>query len=182
MAAETQQPSEFLKMFQTIIDGGPVPQTILAVLGLMSVVSWFITITKMLEQRTLNKQYGDIQREAQKGGFWSGNLRDNIEKLKGKNHAYRAIAEEGLRAAEHHEGHLSDQMALHEWITISLQRAVDAVSNRMTSVSGSWRPLVPRRPLSDCSERSSVFTVRCKRSQRAARPASKRLPAQSANL
>jgi biopolymer transport protein ExbB len=136
MAAETQQASEVMKMFDVILTGGPVSITISVTLGLMSMVCWFITITKMLEQRSLNKQYGDIQREAQKGGFWSGNLRDNVEKLKGKNHAYKQIAEEGLRAAEHHEGHLTDQMELHEWITISLQRAVDLVSNRLTA--GLW--------------------------------------------
>jgi biopolymer transport protein ExbB len=134
MGAESQ--NEFLKVFHTVWGGGIIPQMILVTLLLMSMFSWFITITKMLEQRTLNKQYGDIQKEAQKGGFWSGNLRDSVEKLKGKNHAYKQIAEEGLRAAEHHEGSLSDQMALHEWITISLQRAVDAVANRLTA--GLW--------------------------------------------
>jgi biopolymer transport protein ExbB len=134
MGAETT--NEFLKSFNTVWEGGIIPQIILVTLTMMSVVSWFITITKLFEQRSLNKQYGDIQKEAQKGGFWSGNLRDNVDKLKGKNHAYKGIAEEGMRAAEHHEGHLSDQMALHEWITISLQRAVDSVGNRLTS--GLW--------------------------------------------
>ena len=51
MAAETQAPNEFLKMFQTIIDGGLISQTVLVILGVMSIVSWFITITKMLEQK-----------------------------------------------------------------------------------------------------------------------------------
>jgi biopolymer transport protein ExbB len=100
------------------------------------VLSWFITFVKIFEQRALNKQYADVQREAQKGGFWSGNLREGVEKLKGKDHAYRAIAEEGMRAAEHHDGHLGDQMALHEWISLSLQRAVEGVSNRLTG--GLW--------------------------------------------
>lgn len=135
MAAETQQ-NELLKSFNVVWEGGIIPQIILITLTTMSVVSWFITITKILEQRSLNKQYADIQKAAQSGGFWSGNLRDNVEKLKGKNHAYKAIAEEGMRAAEHHEGHLGDQIALHEWITISLQRAVDSVNNRLTS--GLW--------------------------------------------
>jgi biopolymer transport protein ExbB len=136
MGAETQNPNELLHMFEIITRGGGIPIAIFSILVMMSIVSWFITFLKLFEQRTLNKQYGDIQKEAQKGGFWSGNLRDSVERLKGKNHAYKAIAEEGLRAAEHHEGHLSDQMALHEWITITLQRAVDAVNNRMTS--GLW--------------------------------------------
>lgn len=135
MGADTTQ-NELLKSFHVVWEGGIIAQIILIILAIMSVVSWFITITKMLEQRTLNKQYNDIQKEAQKGGFWSGNLRDSIDKLKGKNHAYKLIAEEGLRAAEHHEGHLSDQMALHEWISISLQRAVDSIGSRLTG--GLW--------------------------------------------
>ncbi len=135
MGAETQQSNAVLEMFNIVSNGGPVTLGLVTVLMLMSLVSWFITITKLFEQRALNKQYGDIQKEAQKG-FWSGNLRENVGKLKGKNHAYKQIAEEGLRAAEHHEGHLSDQMELHEWITLSLQRAVELLSNRLTG--GLW--------------------------------------------
>jgi biopolymer transport protein ExbB len=136
MGAEAQAESEFLKVFNTVWEGGIIPQTIGVTLLLMSIVTWFITFTKIFEQRELNKQYGDIQKEAQKGSFWSGNLNESIEKLKGKNNAYKQMAEEGLRAAEHHEGSLSDQMALHEWITISLQRSVDSISNRLTA--GLW--------------------------------------------
>jgi biopolymer transport protein ExbB len=136
MAAETQQADDFMKLFHTIWGGGIVSQATFVILGVMSLLTWFITITKMFEQRSLNKQYSDVQRESQKGGFWNGNLRDSLDKLKGKDHAYRAIAEEGLRAAEHHEGHLGDQMALHEWITLSLHRAVEGVNNRLTG--GLW--------------------------------------------
>ncbi len=132
MGAETQQVNEVVKMYELLAEGGIVTVFLSVTLGLMSMATWFITITKMWEQRTLNKQYTDVQKTV----FWTGNLRDNVEKLKGKNHAYKQIAEEGLRSAEHHEGHLSDQMALHEWITISLQRAVDSVSNRLTG--GLW--------------------------------------------
>jgi biopolymer transport protein ExbB len=115
---------------------GLLSQAILITLSIMSLLTWFITFTKWWEQRRLKKQYAEVMKEAQKGGFFSGNLRDNLEKLKGKDNAYRMIAEEGMRAAEQHEGHLSDQVALNEWITVSLQRAVDSVSNRLTG--GLW--------------------------------------------
>jgi biopolymer transport protein ExbB len=136
MGAETPDQNEILKSFSVVWAGGLLPQTVLVTLVLMSMVTWFITFTKLWEQRSLNKQYSDVQKEAQKGSFWSGSLRDSLDKLKGKQHTYKAIGEEGLRAAEHHEGALSDQVALHEWITITLQRAVDSVSNRLTS--GLW--------------------------------------------
>lgn len=134
MAAESafQNPYDL-----TIIwEQGFVSQLILTIMVLMSMLTWFITVVKWWEQRRLKKQFAEVQKEAQKGGFWAGSLRDSIDRLKGKDNAYRMIAEEGLRAAEHHEGHLADQVALHEWITISLQRAVDSVANRLTS--GMW--------------------------------------------
>jgi biopolymer transport protein ExbB len=147
MAAETTAVENPYGL-STIWEQGPVSQTIFIILAIMSMLTWFITITKWFEQRKLKKQYAEIQKEAQKGSFWSGNLRDNVSKLKGKDNAYRMIAEEGLRAAEHHEGHLADQLALHEWITLSLQRAVDSVGNRLTSAlwflatTGSIAPFV----------------------------------------
>jgi len=147
MAAETQAVENPYGL-QAIWDQGWVPRTIFLILALMSMLTWFITISKWFEQRRLKKQYLEIQKEAQKGSFWTGSLRDSIGRLKGKDNAYRMIAEEGLRAAEHHEGHLTDQVALHEWITISLQRSVEAVSSRLTSAlwflatTGSIAPFV----------------------------------------
>jgi biopolymer transport protein ExbB len=135
MAVETQAAENPMSLM-VIWEQGPLSQGILIVLSIMSLLTWFITITKWWEQRRLKKQYADVMKEAQKGSFFSGNLRDNVEKLKGKDNAYRMIAEEGMRAAEQHEGHLSDQVALNEWITVSLQRAVDSVSNRLTG--GLW--------------------------------------------
>jgi len=135
MAAETLT-EENPYSLMVIWEQGAVSQAILIIISVMMVLTWFITITKWWEQRRLKKQYEEVMKAAQKGSFWAGNLRDNVEKLTGKGNAYRMIAEEGLRSAEHHEGHLGDQMALHEWITISLQRAVDSISNRLTS--GLW--------------------------------------------
>jgi len=136
MGAETQNTNGLTESFQSIVDGGALPITVAVILLIMSMVSWFITLTKMWEQRSLNKQYADVQSQAQKGGFWSGSLRESLDRLKGKGNAYKQIGEEGLRAAEHHEGQLSDQMALHEWVTISLQRAVEHVNSRLTA--GLW--------------------------------------------
>ncbi len=135
MAAETQHVENPFGL-ATIWEQGMTSRIIAITLAIMSMLTWFITISKWFEQRRLSSQYAAVQKEAQKGSFWTGNLRDNLEKLKGKDNAYRMITEEGLRAAEHHEGHLGDQVALHEWITISLQRAVEAVNNRLTA--GLW--------------------------------------------
>jgi len=63
--------------------------------------------------------------------FWTApSLKDGVERLK-KGDDFRAIAEDGLRAASHHDGRLTDRIDLHEWITMSLQRAVDGVNSKL---------------------------------------------------
>src|SRR5437660_5203216 len=44
---------------------------------------------------------------------------------------FRGIAEDGLRAASHHDGRLTDRIDLNEWITMSLQRAVEQVNSKL---------------------------------------------------
>ena len=38
----------------------------------------------------------------------------------------------GLRAASHHDGRLTDRIDLHEWITMALQRAAEAVNGKIS--------------------------------------------------
>ena len=94
-------------------------------LVIMSAMSWWVMITKAFDQRRIMKQAKQAERD-----FWqAGSIKQAIDTLKGKNNAFRAIAEEGLRAAQHHEGRLTDQIDLHEWISQSLQRALDSITN-----------------------------------------------------
>jgi len=44
---------------------------------------------------------------------------------------FRYIAESGIKATSHHEGKLLEQIDLNTWVTMSIQRAVDAVSSRL---------------------------------------------------
>jgi biopolymer transport protein ExbB len=107
--------------------GDFVAKGTLIILVIMSLVSWYIIFTKLWDQRRLRKQYEQVQK-----GFWTvGNLRDGVAKLTGKGHIFRGIVEDGLKAAEHHEGRLTDQIPLHEWITVSLSRSVDQVNSYM---------------------------------------------------
>jgi biopolymer transport protein ExbB len=46
------------------------------------------------------------------------------------------IVEEGLRAAAHHDGRLTDRIDLHEWITMSLQRSVANVNGGLQTGLG----------------------------------------------
>jgi biopolymer transport protein ExbB len=105
--------------------GDYVAKGTLVLLLIMSALSWWVMITKAWDQRRIKVQSKQAERE-----FWSaGSIKQAIDTLKGRNNAFRAIAEEGLRAAQHHEGRLTDQIDLHEWISQSLQRALDSITN-----------------------------------------------------
>jgi biopolymer transport protein ExbB len=105
--------------------GDFVAKGTLILLVIMSALSWWVMITKAWDQRRIRAQWKQAERD-----FWSaGSLKQAIESLKGKNNAFRAIADDGMRAAQHHEGRLTDQVDLHDWISQSLQRSLDQITN-----------------------------------------------------
>jgi biopolymer transport protein ExbB len=109
--------------------GGFVSKGTMMMLLIMSMMSWYVIITKVWDQRRLRK----FAQAAEKDFWKSGNVRDGLTLLKGNDNAFRAIAEDGLNAAQHHEGKLTDQIDLHEWITQALQRSVDSITGKMQS-------------------------------------------------
>jgi len=109
-------------------DGTLVTRSTLVVLVIMSLGSWFIMFTKLWDQRAMRKSAKIVEKQ-----FWNApSLKDGVERLK-KGDDFRFIAEDGLRAASHHEGRLTDRIDLHEWITMSLQRATEAVNGKLSN-------------------------------------------------
>src|SRR5262245_27829222 len=124
--------------------GDYVTKGTFVLLAVMSALSWWVMITKAWDQRKLKQQAKQAERD-----FWSaGSIKQAIETLKGKNNAFRAIAEDGMRAAQHHEGRLTDQIDLHEWISQGLQRALDGITNHLQgglpilATTGSTAPFI----------------------------------------
>jgi biopolymer transport protein ExbB len=108
--------------------GGPVAWGTLAIMVIMSIASWYIIFTKLLDQKKMMDQAKELDKK-----FWQSNsLREGADKLD-KNSAFRQIVDDGLRAAAHHEGKLTDKIDQHEWITMSLQRSVGGISGRLQS-------------------------------------------------
>lgn len=106
--------------------GDFVARGTLVLLVIMSVGSWYVIITKLIEQTMLLRQAREANRS-----FWSAaSVHAGADGLS-KRSAFRMIVEDGLRASEHHEGTLTEQIDLHSWITMSLQRSVDSVANRL---------------------------------------------------
>jgi biopolymer transport protein ExbB len=108
--------------------GDFVARGTLIVLVIMSLFSWYIMLTKLWDQRKLKQSAKIVDKQ-----FWTApSVKDGVERLK-KGDDFRNIAEDGLRAASHHDGRLTDRIDLHEWITMSLQRSVDVVNSKLQS-------------------------------------------------
>lgn len=108
--------------------GDIVSHATLIILLLMSFFSWYIIFTKLWDQRKLRQSIIIADKQ-----FWTApSLKDGVERLK-KGDDLRNIAEDGLRAASHHDGRLTDRIDLHEWITMSLQRSLDAVFSKLST-------------------------------------------------
>jgi biopolymer transport protein ExbB len=108
--------------------GDFVSKGTLIILVIMSMASWYVIFVKLWEQQKLMKEAGKVR-----NSFWkAASLREGAGKLK-QGSAYRYIAETGIEANEHHEGTLTENVDLNTWVTMSVQRAVDAVQSRMQS-------------------------------------------------
>ncbi len=104
--------------------GDAVARITLGILVIMSVGSWYIIITKVYEQWKMGGQ----ARAAQKTFWTAPSVRQGAETLK-KSSPYRFIAETGLEATAKHTGLLGG-VDMNEWITMSIQRAIDNVASR----------------------------------------------------
>jgi biopolymer transport protein ExbB len=123
-AASTASPYGLIPLW---VNGNIVSRATLTVLVIMSLGSWFIMFSKLWDQRALKRSGKIVEKQ-----FWTApSVKDGVERLK-KGDEYRFIAESGLRAASHHEGRLTDRIDLHEWITMALQRSVDAVNSQIS--------------------------------------------------
>lgn len=115
--------------FGALIEHGTgVSYTILAVLAIMSLGTWWIFFTKYWDQYKLGKAARNVEKT-----FWSaGSAREGIDRLP-KGDDFRVIAESAVRAAAHYEGRLSDRISLREWLDMALGRAVDSLNSKMSS-------------------------------------------------
>jgi len=104
--------------------GDLVAKTTLTILVLMSIGSWYIIVTKLYEQHKMGQQAKEAGRK-----FWKApSVRQGAEILK-KSSPYRFIAEQGLEATSKHDGLLGN-VSINEWITMSIQRAIENVQSR----------------------------------------------------
>jgi len=102
-----------------------ITKAVLIILLIMSVGSWYIMIVKVLEQGKMRRQA-----KATNKHFWTaGSVKQGAEKLAERS-PFRFIAEAGLEASKKHGGML-EHVDLNNWVTMSIQRAIDRVQSRM---------------------------------------------------
>jgi biopolymer transport protein ExbB len=106
--------------------GDFVARGTLLILVIMSMGSWYIMITKFIDQVKLKGQSNETRSK-----FWKAQSIAAGTTQLAKGSAYRFIAEGGLQATEHHDGALLEQIDLNTWVTMSIQRAVEKVQSRL---------------------------------------------------
>jgi biopolymer transport protein ExbB len=102
----------------------PVSLTILAILAVMSVGTWYIFFMKYFEQSRILTQARTVEKR-----FWtSGTLAEGVDKLP-KNSMFRSVADAGIRASQ---GGTS-LVGLNDWIAMSLTRQLEDANSRLQS-------------------------------------------------
>ena len=105
--------------------GDFVARGTLIIMIIMSMASWYVIFTKLFEQRKLLKSAEDVT-----DSFWKAASMKQASGTLPEGSAFRYIAEAGVKADEHHEGTLVEQIDRHTWITMSVDRAVGNVQSR----------------------------------------------------
>lgn len=120
---EVENPFGIKKVWQ---EGDFVTKSTAIILALMSIGSWYIIVTKLIDQVKIGKQTTETR-----AGFWKSSSIAGGTATLTEGSPYRFIAESGLKATEHHDGALLEQIDLSTWVTMSIQRAVDKVQSRL---------------------------------------------------
>jgi len=105
--------------------GDWVAKSTLLILVLMSMASWYVIFTKLMDQ---NRVMGFAK--IANASFWNaGTVQQGAEGLE-VDSPFRYIAEKGLEGASKHTG-LLGAVDFNTWVTMSIQRAMNHVQSRM---------------------------------------------------
>jgi len=108
--------------------GDMVSKTVLALLAIMSMGSWYILITKLYDTQKLSSEAKDVRVSF----FKKASLAEGIKGLK-EGSAFRFIAQSGIEASEHHEGALTENIDHASWVSMNVDRAVGEVNTKVQS-------------------------------------------------
>ena len=124
-AAASAAPQNKFGFTEALKQGGFIAIATVTILGVMSFGSFFILITKWIEQNKIMNQY-----KAMRSNFWRApSLREGAAKLD-KNSAWRQIVDDGLAAEDQHSKMVNETDA-HDWLHGSLVRSEQSVNARL---------------------------------------------------
>ncbi|MCH4090872.1 MotA/TolQ/ExbB proton channel family protein [Acetobacter sp.] len=109
-------------------NGDIIARAVLVILVVMSIGTWYIMITKFLEQAKLFS----ADRDATKHFWTKPSLQEGASALKSSS-PFRYIADTGIVAADHHEGTMQESIDLTDWTSSQIHRAVDSVQSDLQS-------------------------------------------------
>ncbi|TWI47401.1 biopolymer transport protein ExbB [Pseudoduganella flava] len=111
---------------KAVWESGWVPRGTIIIMSIMSIGSWYIIITKLLDQMKIMRQAKETSAK-----FWKASSVAAGTATLSEGSPFRFIAETGTKASAHHDGALLEQIDLSTWVTMSIQRAVDKVQSRL---------------------------------------------------
>jgi len=122
--------------------GDFVAKATLLILIAMSMSSWYVIFTKVLQQAKISRQAKAVD-----DGFWTtGSVRQSADRLAADS-PFRFIADKALEGASKHDGMLG-AIDFNTWVTMSIQRAMANVQSRsqdglaLLATVGSTAPFV----------------------------------------
>ncbi|MDX3900883.1 MAG: MotA/TolQ/ExbB proton channel family protein [Sphingobium sp.] len=109
-------------LMEALEQGGVIAWTVFIILVGMSVGTFYVLFTKLIEQQKVINQYKKVRTT-----FWrSANLKEGSAKLE-KNSAYKQLVDDGIAAQEQH-AKLTDPVEAHDWLHGSLARSENAIN------------------------------------------------------
>jgi biopolymer transport protein ExbB len=114
-------------LMEALEQGGVIAWAVFIILVGMSVFSFFILFSKMIEQQKVINQGKKVR-----ATFWrSASLKEGAAKLD-KNSAYKQLVDDGILAQDQH-GKLTNPVEAHDWLHASLARSEAGVNSSLAS-------------------------------------------------
>lgn len=98
-----------------------VAKAVLVILAIMSLGSWYIIVTKLIEQSKIGRQGRDALSK-----FWeAASVHQGVEALS-KESPFRFVAEAGIDATGKHPK-IGQHIGLYDWVSVGIERATDRI-------------------------------------------------------
>jgi biopolymer transport protein ExbB len=107
--------------------GDYVAKGTLVIMVIMSMASWYVIVTKVLEQRAMLKSAKDSA-----DTFWKAqSVKAGAGALE-EGSAFRYIADQALKSGEDHQSPMAQGLDKHAWVGMAMDRAVGSVQSRLS--------------------------------------------------